>query len=156
MKLGIDRGRKRLLSSMSLLDNEVLLEEPKQKRRKFSDGISGLKQFRSSGVKKLLVLAVVPEGKEDYEVVRKFVEWINLEPGSFSFCVDLKMTNVAIGCMPHIETSLPVLPLSVWELDFLNGFENISRHSSFQRQMDRLWRRFEQFEIILQLSFRSN
>lgn len=61
----------------------------------------GGSKFKASGVKKLLLLGVAPEMKEKPELLEGFFENLNLTPGSFTFCPDLKLANLLVGIGSH-------------------------------------------------------
>lgn len=106
-KLGLDSGRGSLKASISLLfaGDEMLESEatsgPKKGRICYEDGLSSAKIFKDNGVKKLLLLAVLPNTAEDYDSIQSFLSKLNLPPSKFLLCADLKVNNCALGLMPH-------------------------------------------------------
>lgn len=82
----------------------ICIEEEKEPRRKYYNGLTSTPKFKNGGVKKVLVLGVIPEGKEEPEILEDFLSKLNLEPGSFQFCPDLKLINIAVGIGTHAST----------------------------------------------------
>jgi hypothetical protein len=72
VKLGLDSGRGSLKASVSLLfaNDEMFQSEHQSKkpRRSFENGISSAKNFKDNGVKKLLLLGILPTTMEDYVI----------------------------------------------------------------------------------------
>lgn len=100
-------------------------------RRKYEDGLSATPKFKSGGVKKVMVLGVFPEAKEEPTLLEKFLQEINLPPGSFQFCADLKLINLALGLMSH-SSKFPC-PFCRWPRNTLavgefRTFEGIRSH----------------------------
>lgn len=85
----------------------------KAKRRKYSDGLVGGARFRNNGVKKLMVLGVLPGAKEEPAVVENMFDKLALTPGSFQFCPDLKLANLTVGIGTH--SSKHPSPFCDWE-----------------------------------------
>lgn len=91
IKIGIDGGGGFLKITISLL-----LENHSEPTDSFKDG----------GVKRLLILAVVPDIPEKYEFIKLI--WINLLKLDGMRCViagDLKIINVIIGIMAHSSSN---------------------------------------------------
>ena len=85
----------------------------KRTRRKYTDGLPDTAKFKSGGVKKLIVLGVFPDAKEEPELLEEFFQKLNLEPGSFLFCADLKLINIVLGLGTH--ASKHPSPFCDWE-----------------------------------------
>ena len=64
-------------------------------------------------MKKLILLGVLPDAKEEPELLEKFFQKLNLKPGSFHFCGDLKLINIVLGLGTH--ASKHPSPFCDWE-----------------------------------------
>jgi len=116
-KLGVDGGRGSLKCSLSLLfpDDDVFNPATNGERSRRLYGLGSSQHFSNNGVKRLLLLAVVPESKEDYDILAKFLANLNLEPGLFHLCADLKVINISVGIMSH-SARYPC-PFCHWQKD---------------------------------------
>ena len=56
-------------------------------------------KFRDSGVKRLIILALIENASETYSNIKLLMDLIQVNTLSFatSFCVDLKMVNILMG-----------------------------------------------------------
>jgi hypothetical protein len=74
------------------------------KRMKFCEGVAS-KELKDSSVKKLFILAIVPNVEENYANVLILWHYLQLtEPGSlspFTIATDLKLANIMLGLMAH-------------------------------------------------------
>ena len=103
LKIGLDEdgGFLKVCLSLVLLDDS---EQSSMKRRR-SLSESPCTPFKDSGVKRLLLLAVVPSVQENYENLLKLL--INLGLHTFEelyIASDLKLTNFLLGIMAHGAT----------------------------------------------------
>ena len=94
--IGFDDGQgflKLMLLVQSLLDREA----PERKRLKYSDGVFA-KQFRNSGVKKLLPLAIVQDTQEQYANIKKLLDLVDIKGvENLSHSKDIKMVLIEQG-----------------------------------------------------------
>ena len=99
LKIGLDAGGEFLKVCLNVLTDEGV---PARKRLRFEDGISP-KKFRSTSVRKLLILAIVPGIKENYENVANVLMLLNFHDIPTSptvrYTADLKMINLLLGLM---------------------------------------------------------
>jgi hypothetical protein len=72
-----------------------------RKRRRYSDGLGTSEKFKNNGVKKVMLLLVAPDAKEEQKTVGDFLLKLNLERNTFQFNVDLKLANIASGIGTH-------------------------------------------------------
>ena len=106
-------------------------ETQKKRRRTYKQGLSDTPNFKSGGVKKVIVVGVLPEAKEEHSLLENFLQKINLQPGTFQFCADLKLINIAVGIMSH--SSKHPCPFCKWVKNTqstakLRTFEGILEH----------------------------
>ena len=102
LKIGIDAGGGFFKVCLSVICHEFA---PKSKKRLcYGDGIAA-KQLKDTGVKKLLILAIVPGMPEKYESVARVLSILKLDliPSTFDlkYAADLKMINILLGLMSH-------------------------------------------------------
>ena len=94
VKVGIDGGGGFLKICLSIFD----IDNPVSANK---TGLS--KKFKDSGVKKVFLIAVVPDVPENYVNVKKL--WINLGlhklDRRFTIATDLKLCNILLGMMSH-------------------------------------------------------
>ena len=99
LKVGLDAGGGFLKVCLNVLTDE---EVPARKRLHFEDGISP-KKFRSTSVRKLIILAIVPGIKENYENVANVLTVLNFHDipsnPTVRYAADLKMINLLLGLM---------------------------------------------------------
>ena len=50
------------------------------------------------------MLGVFPDAKEEPQLLEEFFENLNLKPGTFLFCADLKLINIVLGLGTHSST----------------------------------------------------
>ena len=96
IRIGIDGGGGFLKICLSIFD----INDP------FSNVQSGVSnKFKESGVKKIFLIAIVPNMPENYVNVKKL--WINLclqtLDKRFTVAKDLKLCNILLGMMSHIS-----------------------------------------------------
>lgn len=99
LKLGLDGGGGFLKLCLSI-QSEDQPESADRKRQKFEDGVAA-KRFKDSGVKKLIILALVQSCQENYENVNLLFSAVNISNLGATFAVDLKMANILAGIMSH-------------------------------------------------------
>ncbi|KAJ8685580.1 hypothetical protein QAD02_021373 [Eretmocerus hayati] len=107
-KIGLDGGGgfMKICASLQSLDEDcTTLAQPsrKRKRQTYEEGIAA-QDFRDSGVKKLLILAVVENAQENSENVRKLWKSLKLDELDFTIATDLKLANILAGLMSHSST----------------------------------------------------
>ena len=73
----------------------------KKKRRKFSDGLDAAQVSNNNGVNRVLILALSTDSDENYDKLKNIFSHIELEPGTFSLCGDLKVLNISLNLMTH-------------------------------------------------------
>ena len=59
--------------------------------------VSGKNLFQSSGVKKLIILAIVKDAKENYENVAKIIRKLGLDDVDYYAAFDFKLANIFFG-----------------------------------------------------------
>ena len=105
LKLCLSLSNKSVLSDVPVDQNETIRTGT---RCSFEGGISA-KQFKDTGVKKMLILAITPDVQETYaNVLRLMVQAQLAGPNSqshnlsnFVFSSDLKIANIILGLMSH-------------------------------------------------------
>ena len=75
------------------------------KRRKFSDEFK-CQNAKNTSVKKLIILAIVPNVSESYENVHQIFQLLNFDKidkdyHKIRYAADLKMINILLGLMSH-------------------------------------------------------
>ena len=99
LKIGIDAGGGFLKVCVNVMVQE---ENSARKRLCYGDGISS-KKFKSTSVRKLIILAIAPGLKENYASLSKVLGLLKLDelPPSPTVCyaADLKMVNLLLGLM---------------------------------------------------------
>lgn len=99
LKFGIDGGGKFLKVTLSIQATDNLLNENKG-RQKYQDGISA-KNFKDTGVNKLLILALAHNTQENYENVRQLWQTLKIDNFSGTIATDLKLANILVGIISH-------------------------------------------------------
>ena len=93
VKIGMDGGGGFLKFCLGVFDIDNLVSR--------KTGIS--KKFKDSGVKKIFLVATVPNVPENYENVKKL--WMNMGLSNFdrrfTIATDLKLCNILVGLMTH-------------------------------------------------------
>ena len=105
LKLGIDGGGGFIKICLNVVDlDEDFSVSSSSKRARYSDGVAK-KLFKSTSVRKLIILALAPGVLETHE--NMFILWKMLKvTDSFKtkhprFATDLKMANILLGLMSH-------------------------------------------------------
>ena len=97
LKIGIDGGGGFLKVCLNVLSDDII---PMKKRLFFKDGISS-KKLKSTSVKKLIILAIAPGIKENYENVAQILMTLKLDElpstPTVRYAADLKMVNLLLG-----------------------------------------------------------
>ena len=106
VKVGVDGGGGTLKACVSLIyDGDKILKPgdyvSKKKRRKLTDGLEEAEVSNNNGVNRVLILALSTDSDENYEKLQNIMSHLDLEPGKFSFCGDLKVINIALNLMTH-------------------------------------------------------
>ena len=83
--------------SISILCREG--DGPKPKRMKYTDGL--ISKHKDDGIYRCLIAAITPGSTENYDVLDQYLRAMNLRPGDWYFCSDMKILNVALGIMTH-------------------------------------------------------
>ena len=94
LQVGIDDGQGLLKVMLSVKEN-CSLEEVRNKRVKYSDGFAS-KDFKYSGVKKLILLLVSPT-TERHDNMAALLGKLGIAAIEFGFCCDLKMVLILLG-----------------------------------------------------------
>ena len=106
VKVGIDSGDGFLKIYLSVFDMDNLVSGSKV-------GLS--KKFKDSGVKKVLLVATVPNVPENYQNVKKL--WLNRGLQNldrrFTIATDLKLCNILLGMMLHSSCQ----PCCWWDVE---------------------------------------
>jgi len=103
LKIGADGGGGFLKICLNI---QIQSQSPSngRKRMKLSDGVAS-KTLKDSGVKKLFILAIVPNVEENYTNVLTLWRLLQLtNPSTLSpYCIatDLKLANIMVGLMAH-------------------------------------------------------
>lgn len=105
IKIGIDGGGGFLKICASILSEKSepdTINVQKSCRSKYTEGVAA-KKFKESGVKKLLILALVDNTQENYDNVLKVWSLLNLNDldESVTIATDLKLANILVGIMSH-------------------------------------------------------
>ena len=109
LKIGIDVGRGSLKFSMSIVSGKT---PPRQKKRvTYNTKLSDIPMFRETGVKKLLLLALVPGATEKYVTVADILQRL-VHDYPAVLCSDLKVVNLVLGLQPH--SSKHPCPFCLW------------------------------------------
>ena len=103
--IGIDSGGSFLKVCLTARSSSLSQESGHDlARSRLSDGVAA-KSLKDTSVKKLFILAVVPDAQESYRNLLilwnllKFTSPQTLSP--YTFCMDLKLANIMIGLMSH-------------------------------------------------------
>lgn len=113
IKFGIDGGGGSLKICMSIQstenDSKVIIEDESglhlNKRQKYSEGVAS-KSFEDSGVKKLIILALVQNVQENYDNVKLLWREIGIDKINGTIAADIKLCNIMAGIMPS-SSSFP-------------------------------------------------
>jgi len=104
-KVGIDGDREFLKYTLTIYDDEET--HVPTKRIKYSEGIGSRNRFKSTGVKKILILALAAKVPEGYYNCKKIIDLLQLnEQLSYKIAADLKLHNIIIGIQSH-SSSFP-------------------------------------------------
>ena len=130
-RLGSDDGRTVLKLTLSIIAQSDSVSSSGDKKNNA--------QFRDSGVKRILILAAVLNGKEDYETIKAMFEKTRVIEAltDLPYCIssDLKMINIIIGIGAHSST-FPCA-FCIWPIGeneelgpwLLRTFESIQKNS---------------------------
>ena len=103
-KIGVDGGGGFLKICMNIISEDDEDQPVVKKRRLFKDGPEG-EAFKDASVKKLLILALVPDVQENYANVATLWNLLHLEPldeyGDVKVAADLKLCNIMLGLQNH-------------------------------------------------------
>ena len=125
IQIGIDDGQNLVKVMMTIKDKDKL--EPDKKKMKYSEGF-GVKDFKLSGVKKLIILFASPTC-ETYENLSTILKVLKLEALDFGFTCDLKLVLILCGkqcaaskhccpfcegCSPWLTETSPITIGSLW------------------------------------------
>ena len=102
---GFDDGQKMLKQTLTVTYQGEEDPDPDIKKRTLrSEGITGGKKFKFSGVNKLIVIAAAPRVPETYENCSVFINATGINSTVFNFAGDLKIINKCLGLMGHSST----------------------------------------------------
>ena len=115
VQIGLDDGQGLFKVLMSVKAKDTATEEPKAKKTKYSEGFKP-KDFKDSGVKKLIMLLACPT-TERHDNMASLLGLLGIDAIEFGFCCDLKMVLVLTGkqcasskhCCPFCSGSAPWL-----------------------------------------------
>ena len=106
MKFGIDGGNGflKVCLSVQFTDDDASYNEPKgYNRQKYEDGVCA-KDFKSTGVKKLFILAISQCTQENYDNVAEIWKILKINNFIDSVATDLKLANILAGIQAHSST----------------------------------------------------
>ena len=92
---GFDDGQGSL-KLMMLIQKLEDHNEPEKKRPKYIDGVFA-QSFKNTSVKKLMIMACVPNCQEHYENVKQILEQVDLSGVDMSESADIKMVLTQLG-----------------------------------------------------------
>lgn len=98
-KIGMDGGGEFLKLTLNIIKVEDELSSPvtkKPPRFQYADGARA-NVFKESGVKKLIMLAIVQDVSESYENVKTVLNLIGREQIDFTTSIDMKLANTMVG-----------------------------------------------------------
>jgi hypothetical protein len=102
IKIGIDGGGGFIKICLTMFSSDPLSEYGTNSRSSYDAGVAA-KKLKYSGVKKLIILAIVPSVQENYENMQKL--WVNLGldrlEKEFTIATDMKLCNILLGIMAH-------------------------------------------------------
>lgn len=104
LKIGVDGGGGFLKICLNILDGDE--RHVQKKRARYEDGVAS-NIFKSTSVKKLIILAIVPGVAETHEnmfaiwKLIKFKDTFQHSEVLARFATDLKMANILLGLMSH-------------------------------------------------------
>ena len=106
VKIGLDGGQGTLKCAVTYLyDSDKIFDtdtsEPASKRRKYSDGPNMEKLSNNNGVNRVQLLSLSTDSDENCDKLKFMLEKLDLQPGSFLLCADLKVINIFLGLMTH-------------------------------------------------------
>ena len=103
-KIGIDSGQGFLKVCLNLeeVKGDESTLEVKRSRLSYSEGAFN-SLFKDSGVKKLIILALVEDINEDYDNLKTILELVKVDIDSV-FALDLKAANILMGIGTHSST----------------------------------------------------
>ena len=106
IKVGLDGGQGTLKCAASYLyESDAIFDldssEPTRKRRKYSEGLDVAKLCNNNGVNRVQLLALSTDSDENYEKLKFMFGKLELKPGSFLLCADLKVINISLNLMSH-------------------------------------------------------
>ena len=102
VKLGLDGGGGFFKITINIIDKEREVKSPTQKssRRLFSQGVAPETQ-KDSSVKKLFIIALVPDIPESYENMKVLFNELKLDRVKCVVATDLKLANIVLGLSAH-------------------------------------------------------
>lgn len=98
LKFGIDGGGGFLKITLSL--QNVIQRSNRTLRQKYNDGIAS-KKFSDAGVKKLILVGVVPCAQENYPNVSTLWKLLKINDFKGTIATDMKLANILAGLMGH-------------------------------------------------------
>lgn len=105
LKIGIDSGGGFIKVCLSIQSSTIIESdiESIKCRQKYSDGPVA-KNFKDSGVKKLLLLGIIAHAQENYENVLLLWSLLNIQILRATIATDLKIANILSGIMSHASS----------------------------------------------------
>ena len=112
-QVGVDDGQGLLKIMLSVKEKHTEDTQAATKKSKYEEGFAP-KDFKYSGVKKLILLLVAPSS-ESYENMSALLGELGMDAVDFGFCCDLKMVLLLLGkqaasskhCCPYCNGSSP-------------------------------------------------
>ena len=93
VKIGIDSGQGFLKVTASMTKKPNLNEEEiPMKRFRYKDGY-GNNDFKDTSVYKTLILAIYPTSKENYPIIKRILEELDIEGIEYSYSQDIKVNT---------------------------------------------------------------
>ena len=98
IKIGLDGGQGTLKCAASYLyESDEIFDlsssETPAKRRKYSEGLDASKFSNNNGVNRVQILSLSTDSEENYDKLKFMLDKLQLQPGSFLLCADLKLST---------------------------------------------------------------
>lgn len=105
LKFGIDGGGGflKVCVSIQCFEHELDSAQRNIKRQRYQEGLSA-KKFKDSGVKKILLIGLVPQMQENYDNIVKLWSLLKINDLKGTIATDLKLANILTGIMSHASS----------------------------------------------------
>ena len=84
--------------TMTLEEDDEIQEEAGDAKSRIAKWARG---FKNSGVKKIFVVAIVPNLTENYENMARILEVLKIDHIKYNIASDLKLINILLGLQNH-------------------------------------------------------